>query len=364
MNNDMLTLLKTTYENDSSCILILDAMHRLIWQNDKHTPFESYDDEPAKILNLPESGSIPSGDYSYSANGIIYEYHLTNVSDEYYIISCSDIPAIYKYLENKYTRENIENELAIAKIESMSISAATAQLNDYFEDFEDDHIPPEKLNEQTNIIMYSCSRILKKQYLLEELLKYYKEDELTDETLNCSDIIKSFSENCSKVIGPRGRTEIIFETSDNVYINASWKRMEYFLLCAMLTLRKKYSGIYQLKISYSQIVDEAVINMKLIPTDKILPERPPLLSEFTPLHRDAPTYEIEQIIIRKFLERYNGVIIDSTESENKFISLRFPAVNMDSKLKLASPKRRSILGENIITPYHAILWEISDFRYF
>jgi len=141
MNNDMLTLLKTTYENDSSYILIIDAMRKLIWQNKKHTPFESYSDTPAEILQLPKSGSIPSGDYSYSANGIIYDYHLINVSDEYYIISCSNIPAIYKYLENKYTRENIENELAMTKIESMSISAATARLNDYFEDFDDDHIP-------------------------------------------------------------------------------------------------------------------------------------------------------------------------------------------------------------------------------
>lgn len=363
MNNDMLNFLKTAYENDSSCVLIIDAMRRLIWQNRKHTPFESYNDTPAEILNLPENGSIPSGDYSYCANGIIYEYHLTNVSDEYYIISCSNIPAIYKYLESKYTRESIENELAITKSESMSISAATAQLNDYFEEFEDDYITPEKLNEQTNIIMHCCSRILKKQYLLEELLKYYKKDELTDEILNCSDIIKSFSENCINIIGPRGKTKIVFETSEDVYINASWKRMEYFLLCVLLTLRKKYSGVYKLKISYSQIADEVVINMNLIHTNEELPERPPLLSEFTPIYKDIPTYEIEQIIIRKFLERYNGFIIDSTESKNKSISLRFPAVNADSELKLASPKQ-SILGKNIITPYHAILFEISDFRYY
>lgn len=363
MNNDILTLLKTTYENDSSCILIIDAMRQLIWQNKKHTPFESYSDTPAEILRLPKSGSIPSGDYSYSANGIIYDYHLTNVSDEYYIISCSNIPAICKYLENKYTRENIENELAMTKSESMSISAAAAQLNDYFENFEDDYISPERLNEQTNIIMHCCARILKKQYLLEEVLRYYKEDELADDILNCSEIIKSFSENCKNVIGPRGKTKIIFEESDDIYIKASWKRMEYFLLCALLTLRKKYSGIYKLKISYSQIVDEVVINMKLIHTDEELPERPPLLSEFTPIYKDIPTYEIEQIIIRKFLERYNGFIIDSTESKNKFISLRFPAVDADSELKLASP-RKSILGGNIITPYHAILFEISDFRYY
>ncbi len=361
MNNNMLDFFKAAYQNDSSCIVILDKNRQLIWHNGKHAPFQLNENISATLL-IPEGGSVQSGDYSYSAHDTMYDYHLTNVSDEYYIISCSDIPAIYRDFERKYTREYLENMIAESRIEVLSISAAAAQLNDYFEEFEDDHVPPESLNDQTNIIMQNCSRILKKHYLLEELLKYYDADETTEELISCSDIIKTFAQHSSRVIGPRGSTKIICDVPDEVYVSASWKRMEYFLLCVMIVLRKKYSGVYQLKVSACQMYDEAVINMKLIPIGDEEPSKP-LLSTFTPLYKNTPVYEIENMIIRKFVERYGGFIIDSTESSSNLISIRMPSVNAAAELKLAEPKS-IICNESVITPYHALLWEISDFRYY
>lgn len=361
MNNTMLDFFKAAYQNDSSCILILDKNRQLIWHNGKHAPFQLNDNISATLL-IPESGSVPSGDYSYSAHDTMYDYHLTNASDEYYIISCSDIPAIYRNFERKHTREYLENIIAESRIEALSVSSAVAQLNDYFEEFEDEHIPSESLNDQTNIIMQNCSRILKRHYLLEELLKYYDPDETAEEVINCSAIIETFVRHSSRVIGPRGNTKIICDVPDKIYVSASWKRMEYFLLCVMMVLRKKYSGVYQLKISACQMHDEAVINMKLIPTGDEEPGRP-LLSTFTPLYKNTPVYEIENMIIRKFIERYNGFIIDSTESSRNLISIRMPSANITNKVRLAEPKS-VICGESVITPYHALLWEISDFRYY
>lgn len=362
MNNEMLCFFKAAYQNDPSCVLIIDNTRKLVWHNGKHPPFDT-DEDLTAVLRMPESGSVQNGTYSYSSNGIMYEYHLTNVDDKYYIILCSDIPAIYKHLESQYIREHLENALAETKIETMRISAAAAQLNEYFEDFSDNYISIETLNEQTNIIMHSCSHILKKQYLLEELLRYYREDELSRSVLNCCDIIRHFSENCSEVIGPRGTTRISIDNPQDVFICASWKRMEYCLLCILITLRKKYSGVYDVNITACQIYDEAVINIRITKTNCEHTEKPPLLSEFIPLHKNIPTYDIENMIIRKFLEHFDGVLIDSTEGDTSLISLRFPAAEPASTLKLASPKR-GILGKNIITPYHAILWEISDFRYY
>lgn len=361
MNNTMLDFFKATYANDSSCILVLDKNRNIIWHNGKHVPFPLNGNISATLL-IPESGSVPSGDYSYSAHDTIYDYHLTNASDEYYIVSCSDIPAIYRNLERKYTREYLENIIAESRIEALSVSSAAAQLNDYFEEFEDDHIPPENLNDQTNIIMQNCSRILKRHYLLEELLKYYDSTETTEEIINCSAIIETFVRNSKRVIGPRGNTKIICDISDNICVSASWKRMEYFLLCVMIVLRKKYSGVYQLKVSARHINDEAVINMKLIPTGDEEPSRS-LLSTFTPLYKNTPVYEIENMIIRKFVERYNGFIIDSTESSRNLISIRMPLANAKNNVQLAEPQS-IICGESVITPYHALLWEISDFRYY
>ena len=361
MNYDKLEVLKTIYAEDSSCILILDSDLRLIWQNGKNTPFVPDDNLPS-VLRLPKAGRIESGDYSYYVHDIIYEYHLTNAADEYYIISCSDIPAFYKHFENRFSRENLENTLIRSRLETMRISASAAQLNDYFEEIEDDNINYEELNEQTNIIMKSCSGLLREQYLTNELLRYYSQDETESSVVNCSEIIRTFAKKCGNIIGPRGSTKISCDISDNIFINASYCRMEYFLLCLLVLLRKKYPGIYQLKISASEFCDEIVIHMKLIPTGEDEQNRP-LLSEFIPLYKDVPVYEMENLIVRKFLERYNGVFIDSTESGNYTFSLRFPAAEAGASIRLAA-KNETISGECIITPYHAILCDISDFRYY
>ncbi|MGN0630508.1 MAG: hypothetical protein ACI4JN_04185 [Ruminococcus sp.] len=361
MTCDTLEVLKSVYRNDSSCILILDSGLSLIWHNGKSIPFDPEEDLKT-VLCMPEKGSIESGDYSYSAHGIIYEYHLTNVSDEYYVIACSDLPAIYRNLESRYTREHLENALAASKLETMNICAAAVRLNDCFEGMENEEAVFDELNEQTNIIMKNCSAMLKEQYLMEELLRYYREGETECSVINFSEIARSFANCCSRVLGPRGSTKISCDISEDIFINASGGRVEYFLLCLFVLLRKKYKGVYHLKLSASVLYDEAVFNMKLIPLGDDEPCTP-LLSEFIPLHRETPEYEMENMVVRKFLERYEGMLIDSTESSGRMYSVRMPVAEMGLSMKLSS-ERKSIAGESVITPYHAVLWDISDFRYY
>lgn len=361
MTCDTLEVLKSVYQNDSSCILILDSSLRLIWHNGKSIPFDPEEDLKT-VLHMPENENIESGDYSYSVHGIIYEYHLTNVSDEYYVIACSDMPAVCRNLESRYTREHIENMLAASKLETLNICSAAVRLNDFFEGMENEDEVFDKLNEQTNIIMKNCSAMLKEQYLMEELLKYYREGETECFAVNFSEIVRLFADSCSRVIGPRGSTKISCDISGDVFINASGGRIEYFLLCLFVLLRKKYKGSYHLKLSVSVLYDEAVFNMKLIPLGDDETCKP-LLSEFIPLHRETPEYEIESMIVRKFLERYEGMMIDSTESSGRMYSVRMPLAEMGLTTKNSS-ERKSIAGESVITPYHAVLWDISDFRYY
>lgn len=362
MKNDTLELLKKVYANDSSCIFILDSSLSLVWHNGKKMPFEP-DDDSKEIFGLHEKSTPKSGDYSYNANGIIYEYHLTNVSGEYYVIMCSDIPAVYKGLESRYTRENLENTLAASKLEILNISAAAARLNDYFEESCFDDTAYDELNEQTNVIMKNCSAVLKEHYLMEELLRYYREDETEGTVINFSEIVKAFAKNCCRIIGYRGSTRISCDISENIFIKASSGRVEYFLLCLLVLLRKKYKGIYDLKISAFVLYDELCLNMKLIKVGDD-EENKPLLSEFVPINRDIPVYEIENMVVRRFLERYNGVLIDSTDGGNSMFSIRLPVAEDDDMDMKFSSQRRSIAGESIITPYHAILCDISNFRYY
>lgn len=361
MTCDTLEMLKRVYMNDSSCVLILDSSLGLVWHNGKKMPFDP-DDDIKEILCLNENEGIKSGDYSYNAHGIIYEYHLLNVSDEYYVISCSDIPAVYRNLENRYTRENLENTLAASKLEMMNICAAAARLNDSFEELECEDSSFDELNEQTNVIMKNCSAVLKEYYLMEELLRYYKEDETECAVISFSEIADNFSKNCSRIIGPRGSTRISCDISRNIFINASAGRVEYFLLCLFVLLRKKYKGIYQFKISASVLYDELNLNMKLIPLGEDEAQKP-LISEFVPINKGISAYEIENMVVRRFLERYDGILIDCTDGGSRMFSVRLPVSETGGSIKISST-RKSIAGESIITPYHAVLWDISDFRYY
>ncbi|MGN0585090.1 MAG: hypothetical protein ACI4JD_06510 [Ruminococcus sp.] len=361
MENSMIDFFKAAYQNDSSCILILDKTGKLIWNNDSPAPFDVHS-SLNDIFHFSEDNLPASGDYSYALNDILYEYHLTNVSNDYLIISCSDVPMVYRLFENRSSRESIENFVKQSKQEMLGISSSASQLNDYFEDFEDDNISTDELNEQINIIMNNCSQVLREHYLIEEFLRYYSDEETKASILNCSDILKTFAKNCREVFGPRGTTRVICDPEPNVPIYASRQRLEFFLLCVLIILRKDYPGIFRLEIGARSISDETVINMKLIPVGEE-DEGSHLMSKFVPLYKDTPLHEMENIIIKRFLERYNGILIDSTENENKSISMRFPTPEISNIFKLKTPKRE-LYSQTIITPYHAVLSEISDFRYY
>ena len=88
MSSELLDFFKAAYENDSACVFIFDRTFSLIWQNGKDAPFDKNSDIKT-ILNLTAENLPASGDYSYCIDSTLYDYHLINVSDNYFIVSCS-----------------------------------------------------------------------------------------------------------------------------------------------------------------------------------------------------------------------------------------------------------------------------------
>ena len=360
MTDNMLDFLKAAFGNDSSCVLILDTDLSLVWHNEKPAPFNIYGDL-AGILGLQKNATLSSGDYSFSVNDIIYDYHLT-AAEDHYVVSICRTPSAIRTLERTFSRNTIENTIAMLRQNVLSISASAAQLNECFESFEDDSIHTDTLNEQINMIMCRCANILKSQYTVQELLKYFEPEETEPEVIDCSELIRHFSFCCQSVFGPRGNTRITCNADEVMPFRISPQRLEFFLMCVLLTMQRHDGEAYQLNISVRKAADDIDINFRLIPVGNAS-ESPRLLSDFVPLHKESPQHEMEKLIISRCLERYNGVMIESVQNGCNVISIRFPAVD-DEPVNELEASVKDIWSRSIITPYHAMLSEISDFRYY
>lgn len=360
MTDSTLEFLKAVYGNDSACVLVLDSRLELVWHNGRNTPFEP-DIPPAKALGLSAEQIPVSGDYSFTASGTIYDYHLTAAGD-FYIISISSVPSTIRCLDSELVRHAFENTLSAYRNNIRSISASASQLNEYFESFEDSSTPTALLNDQINMIMGCCARILKSHFTIQELVKYYDPDETEPVVVDCSRMLKHFSQCCSEILGPRGSTQIICEADDVLPFRISPQRLEFFLLCVLLVLRQYDDETYLIRLTADRCGSDISICFRLIPTGNTDTEDR-LLSKNVPLHSDVPMYEMERSIISQCLKRYNGVMLESVQNGCRIISLRFPMADTDDAITLRS-NEKDIWSRSLITPYHAMLSEISDFRYY
>ena len=360
MTDNLSDFFMSAYENDSACVIIFDRELRLIWHNDKPAPFD-INSSLKETLKLQTSPTPQSGDYSFICDGIIYDYHLT-AAKEYYIISICTTPSAMRNLDKEPIRQQLENTISSARSNIMSIAASASELNDYFEEFGADENCMKLLNEQINMIMGNCARMLKKQLSLQELLKYYDPYETEPVCVDSSSIIENFTRCCQYVLGPRNQIQVVCETQDILPLAINPQRLEFLLMCVLLTLHDFGDQIHQIKLSAQRILDEININFTLIPTgDQDTSGR--LLSKSVPLHKNAPQYELEKLIIKRCLEKYEGTMIESVQNGFRIISLRFPAADDDAPSSLKSDSR-DLWSQLPVTPYHAMLSEISDFRYF
>lgn len=360
MTDSTLGFLKSVYGNDPSCVLVLDKELQLIWHNGRDMPFE-HDTPPAEALGLSAEHLPESGDHTFSAGGIVYDYHLT-AAEDFYIISISATPAAIRSLDSELIRHTFENTLSAYRNSIRSISASAAQLNEYFEGFEDSSAPSALLNDQINMIMGSCARMLKSHFTIQELMKYYDPAETEPIVVDCGKLLEYFSRCCSDIFGPRGTTRIVFEASDVLPFRISPQRLEFFLLCVLLVLRENDNESYLLRLTADRSGNDISICFRLIPTGNEASEER-LLSKNVPLYSDTPQHEMERLIISQCLKRYNGVMLESVQNGCRVISLRFPLADEGDMITLRTIEK-DIWSRSLITPYHAMLSEISDFRYY
>ncbi len=361
MSDELLGFFKETYENDSACVIILDSCFSIVWHNEKNAPFTLRPDTDIRaILNIPADTLPHSGDYSYYCNGNLYEYHLNNISDKYFIISCSCEPALIRFIQSSDGRKTVENILSARFVNTQGIAAAAAELNDKLEELDITENSEKELYQQLNIIMGHCSHILKEHYMLSEVLMY-QNDESEPEITDCAMLLEDFTKQCKSILGTKNGSKIICHAEPDIPARVSGKRLHFLMLCILLEIFRDSDEAFRVVISGEENNGIITIGISASPVGET-PDMPPLLSSFTPLHKDSPEFANCGMIMNAFEKKYNSTIFKVDMGSTKSYCIRIPMADISPGIKLSSNGIGST--EHVISPYHAMLFDISDFRYY
>lgn len=361
MSDELLGFFKEAYQNDSVCVLILDSRFSLVWHNGKPAPFTIQSDTDFKAeLNIMSEEMPDSGDYSYYHDGILYEYHLNNVSDKYFIISCSYEPALIRFIGNSDSRKTLENILSSRFVNTQGIAAAAASLNDKFEELDITENSEKELYQQLNIIMGHCSHILKEHYIFNEVLLYQNE-ESEPETTDCAMLIEDFVKQCKYVIGSKNGSHIICHAEPDLPVNVSGKRLHFLMLCLLVEIFRNSSEVLRIVINGEENNGIITIGISASPVGET-PDIPPLLSRSTPIHKDSPEFANCGTILEAFQNKYSCKISKYTFLGNIGYRICLPVADISQGIHLSS--NGICRTDYMISPYHAMLFDISDFRYY
>jgi hypothetical protein len=356
MYSDCLELLKTTYQNDSNCILIFDHTQTLVWTNGKPSPFAGIQNLPA-LFHFPEQALPPSGDDSVCVGNVMYDYHCINVQDTFLILSCNDTPSLDKMIRANEDRNHLENFLAKIRQETFGITNAVSALNELVEEA-DDMLPQNTLYQCLNIIMGNCSRMMKRQYVLRELLQYYEvQQDAHIEPIDCASLLEAFATQSSRVLGKK----VLLHAEPEMAVAVPPQRFEFCLLCMLVILIGTDAIEKQLRIHAQPIGDNAAITMTAYFVGKDT-YQPPQLSSFIPLH-ETTQWEEEYAIIRHFCKAYQATLLESGQADGRSFCLRIPISDISPSHSLHTIDTEK-LSHTLISPYHAMLSEISDYRYY
>lgn len=359
MSHELLNFFKKTYQNDSDCVLIFDRSLALIWHNEKPAPFSLSCDLP-KLLHFPEDTFPQSGDYTFYTQEVLYEYHLVNADDKYFIVSCGTAPVLHKILAQKNIRNRLENQLAKYRQETCGITSSVEQLNDLIEEAECPELTRHALYECLNIIAGNCSRMNREYYMLLEIMHAYESDIRDPELLDCAAVLEQFQKKCNSILGEKSGICVLVHAQPDLTIVASQSSFEFCLLCILQILCKSNSDCQLVRMDARQIGDEVSITF----TSNLVGEHENtehLLSHFAPLHA-APAFEKELMIVQQFLDAYNASFMKSVWGERTTFCLRMPISDISAGMSLQTPV--SSMPHGIMSPYYAMLSELSDLRYY
>ncbi len=358
MPHNLLDFFKSTYQCDSDCVLIFDQNFALIWHNSQPAPFELSGDLPA--LFHFQKGTFPkSGDYTFYIREALHEYHLINIDNEYFIVSCSTKSILHKLIHDQHRRENLENQLANQHQKTFGIRNAVQQIYNLVEESECEELTQRKLFEYLNIISNNCSHLLKTPYTLRELMSYFDQFQLNPEPLNCAFELSQFVRHCSALMGQRSRVQILpLQAESELPILAHRGHLEFCLMCILLILCKNEAKCQQVRIQAQQIGN----NASIVFTADIVGEEQPqehILSEFVPLYK-LPEFEEENLVIQKFCQVHQAVFLQSIQNGCKTLCLRIPLSDIPVPPTVNEPI--SHLHDHAEILYRAMLSGLTEFR--
>ncbi len=362
MTDTELEVYKKIWDSDSSPVLVYEfknGSYSLLWRNSVDPPFD-VDENLPKLLSLPENKCPDSGTVTYTLEGNSYRCHINAVDSETVVLTCPLASALEEKLAGENFRSHIDEMLKAQESHIADVVSHTSYISDMLEDSHESDDLWHSVNGQLNDIMIHCTETMKFNYLWSELLYYMTPDcEPLEYAINGSSFLQLFGWDCKDFIGHRFTTKINVNVEKDIYIPTSYEHFQMFLLCLIAVNRGDPEDMCNLTMSAANVNDENVITLEMEFT-----QRKAISLRKTSL--TAPKSDhikpLEQLIIKKFAEKYNCSIIKQTQKDKVTIAVRFNADSDCNPASMRVPPVKQTRG--ITTPVHAMLYEFSNFIFF
>ncbi len=354
MKYDYLETIKFIYENDNTPVLLLDNNYNMLWHSNHPMPFD-ISGSISDILGLPNGSPPISGDYSYILDGFIYTYHVISLPDGNFLISLSSISEYEKALNNALIRKNAQSQINSGLAIISSIASSSSELNDLFESSDEADNVWSIACSQINNIMCRCASIIKAYRTVKELTDYFDLKVKRDSTINMGVFMEKFTYASRLVTGPRSNITFNVNAENNLFADVSEERMEMFMLCLMIVTRGNTDVPCTVTIDAFRSPEENVIISLTVAMDTSC-------ESAEPTDRELLETQAERLIIKKFSSLFCRDFSDISAEGKRTIKMEFEPSKNRPHFELKAPPKND--GESIITPYHALLSGMTDFRYY
>lgn len=354
MKYDYLETIKFIYESDNTPVLLLDNNYNMLWHNSHPMPFDISGSIP-DILGLSNGSPPASGDYSYILDGFIYTYHVISLPDENFLISLSNISEYEKALNNALIRRSAQSRINSGLAIISSIAGSSSELNDLFESGDEIKKIWDDAYSQLNNIMCKCTAIIKTYRTVKELADYFDPNIKRDGTINIGVFMEKFAYESRLVTGPRSNITFNVNAESNLFVDISEERMEMFMLCLMIVARGSTNIPCTVTIDAFRSPEDNVIISFTVAMDASY-------EVAEPTDKKLPGIQAERLIIKKFSNYFCQNFSDISATGKRTIKMEFESSKNPPRFELKAPPEN--YGESIITPYHALLSDMTDFRYY
>lgn len=362
MQEQTLSTLKQLYAASEYPVCLFDPAFHLLWQNRPVPGIEAGTDWAA-FFRQAFGGLLPAGGtHTISCGDIPYSCQfLYNLSEQGVIITIWKEPdSLERLLKHPALRHQLENKLAGLRHHTFGISNAVQTLYHNLEELELDPATEQEQYACLNVIMGNCCRMLKSAAFAGELAKYQEPLKVLPQRIELHRILPEFASHCQTILGRTIR--IRCTTEKGIFIQSNPERLTFCLLCLLLCVHAYRAE--NNAVSIAMEVQHHDVLLHLTAQELGLDAAaPPTFSVFQPLYPEQPLKE-ELQIIEQFCKTFHSSLIqphpgDSTPQW----TLRIPIAQLWEGQTICQSIRRQ-MEPGRITPYHILLSDISDYRFY